>query len=100
MLESMAEAGRTPAALENRPEVMEYLAPYVTAFFKLSDRRTIGFAAPNPISFSDIRAYLDIFPIGDIELFLHLMTEMDAEYLSVKTKKTTTSGGQGKTVKG
>ena len=61
---------------------------YVNAFFRLSDRRTFGFSAPNPISFSDVKSYLDIYPTHDIDLFLYLMTEMDSEYLSVKTKKT------------
>ena len=74
--------GIEPAALENRPEIPDYLELFFNAFIVLSSRRSYAFAGPNPISFADIHAYLERFPAYDDQLFIHLIDAMDTAYLS------------------
>lgn len=42
---------------------------------------------------ADILAYLQIYPTDNVDLFMHLMTQMDAEYLNTKYSKSGNSNG-------
>lgn len=57
---------------------------YINAFYMLSTRRTVGFGSENPISMADIQAYLDMYPTDDVSLFMHLIGQMDIEYITTK----------------
>ena len=63
---------------------------YLEAFFYLSQRRTVGFSAENPISTADIAAYLQLFPTDNVHLFTYLIGEMDSEYLEKRYAKAKT----------
>jgi len=66
------------------------LIEYFEAFYYLSSKRTVGFSAENPISVSDIVAYLQLYPTDNLDLFMCLLQEMDDEYLKVRSKSTPT----------
>ena len=68
---------------------------YLNAFYMLSTRRTIGFSSENPISMADIIAYLQVYPTDDVDLFMHLISQMDIEYITTKY-----GGSSGKTDNG
>ena len=57
---------------------------YINAFYSLSSKRTIGFSSENPISMVDVSAYLQMYPTEDIDRFMHLIGQMDAEYMTTK----------------
>lgn len=59
---------------------------YIKAFDVLSSRRTAGFSI-NPISMSDIKAYLDIFGCEYPEIFIELLIMMDIEFLRYYNSK-------------
>lgn len=78
----MEAKGLEPKSLASRPEVPSFLVEYFEAFWRLSSRRSVGFASENPISTQDILAYIQLYPTDDVDLFMHLIGEMDAEYLT------------------
>lgn len=92
-MESLEEKGIFPQALENKPEIFSYVFEYVEAFYHLSARRTIGFSSENPISMSDIAAYLSLNPTDDPARFVYMIGEMDSEYLTVKYSNKGSSEG-------
>ena len=57
---------------------------YIEAFYSLSSKRSVGFSAENPISTSDIVAYLQLYPTDNVNLFVYLIEQMDIEYLNTK----------------
>lgn len=57
---------------------------YLEAFYSLSSKRSAGFSSENPISTTDIVAYLQLYPTDNIDLFTYLISEMDSEYLQVR----------------
>ncbi len=82
----MEDEGREPKALENRPDIPDYLKEYFKAFYFLSGKRSVGFSSENPISTQDIVAYLELYPTENRELFTFLISEMDTEYLDTRSK--------------
>jgi len=52
-----------------------------SAFLDLGQCRSVGFSSPNPISYSDIRAYMDttLTPLTPIEV--QAIRELDIAYL-------------------
>ena len=72
---------------------------YLEAFYFLSNRRTVGFSAENPISTQDIQSYLSLNPTDNTELFMYLIAEMDHEYLSIKYAKVAKSVDKSSTTK-
>ncbi len=83
----MESKGIDPPALDKKPEIPNYILEYVEAFYHLSARRTIGYSSENPISVSDIDAFLNRHPTDDLVLFEYLMIEMDNAYLVLRSKK-------------
>ena len=53
---------------------------YIKAFKLLSGRRSYGMG-PNPISLRDIGDCIDLYHVEDFEEFIHIICEMDNEYL-------------------
>jgi len=59
---------------------------YLKGYNVLSSCRSIGFGL-NPISMSDIMAYLALFPTYDIEAFVMVVKELDHYELSKKEER-------------
>lgn len=90
MLEAVVvETGRVPAALARAPEVDVEWAWVLRAYQDLSFSRTIGMAS-GPIPVSEIKAYCefsDITSPDEKRVLLHLVRELDIEYLDHESKK-------------
>lgn len=53
------QTGKTPKELETKPFPM--LVQYIwSAFVGLSDGRSAGFSGPNPLSYTEIKAWMDL----------------------------------------
>jgi hypothetical protein len=76
----------TPQALEKAPPYYEWMHPYMEGFFMLSSCRTYGMGA-NPLSMSDILAYIQIYnPYNPLQ-FIRYIKRMDNAYLDAQSKK-------------
>ncbi len=75
-------------AIETYPSVPEVFQEYCTAFVLLSSRRTVGIG-PNPITLTDIKSYIDLYGVPNygVSAFVEMISKMDAEYISLTTKK-------------
>lgn len=83
-MDGLVEQGKNPPALENKPVLPYYLREYYQAFHMLNGSRRLGMVA-GPIPFSEILAYLQIYPTHDVDLFVYLIFAMDAGYLESKS---------------
>lgn len=63
------------------------------SFGLLSARRPIGMAL-GAIPFTDMKAYLELFPWHDYEEFIVYMTRMDNKYLEIQNKKSENKSGK------
>ncbi len=90
-----------PEALRNRPELYPDLEPLMQAFEALSRGRPLvssGFGAElGAISFSEIKAYLDLFPADDPEAFVRLLRVADEAYLRRAAEKRRAAGSHANT---
>jgi hypothetical protein len=75
-----------PQALENAPPYYDWMRPYMEGFFMLSGCRTYGMGA-NPISMSDILAYIQIYTPYNPHQFIRYIKRMDNAYLTTVSKK-------------
>lgn len=73
-----------PQALENKPEIYDYLQYYIEAFYELSLSRTDAFSY---IPFSEIQAYCILFDVGDIEEFVRYIKKMDIFVVNLNSEK-------------
>lgn len=85
-LYDLESSGVSPKALENRPELHDWMKEYLYAFRKLNRTRPMGMGV-NPISLTEIKAYLDLYGASDQEAFIDYILEMDAAFLDVKAKQ-------------
>ena len=69
-----------PAALRTKPDVHEFLEPYCEAFLVLMPCRQAGWGL-GLIPLSEIRAYVTLFEVKDVECFVRLIRAMDRAYL-------------------
>lgn len=76
----MVEDGVDVPALRERPDVGPDIFTYWEGFVALHKSRTSGFG-PNPIQFAEIAAYLALFPVDDVELFVSIVKQLDSEFL-------------------
>lgn len=76
----------TPQALENRPEFFDWMREYFDAFDILSATRTYSMG-PNPISLSEMLAYLSIYGSDDPHRLIQYVLKMDSAYLTAHTEK-------------
>jgi hypothetical protein len=99
----LQEAGQKVPALENKPYLSRWTMPYMEAFNVLSDSRSSGFGGVGPIPLSEIRSYMEIYEIVDIderERFIKMVKALDSEYLAHTRKKLDAKSAQeGKSVK-
>lgn len=73
---STLKTGIIPPALLNRPTLEDGDEEYVTAFMMLNTRRSSGMG-PNPISLTEILAYVQLYEVNEPETFVRVMVEMD-----------------------
>lgn len=59
---------------------------YIKAFNTLSSTRQYGMG-PNPITLTEILAYLTIWDVDDRDEFIHHMLAMDSAFLDAKARK-------------
>ena len=88
-MRSIEERGERVLALEEKPELDGYELWHFKAFKVLSASRQAGFGQ-NPITLSDMLAYMQIHGINDPddrEDFVFFMQEMDDEYIKHVNKK-------------
>lgn len=84
-LEDLEDKGLNPQALNSKPILNDWMQEYIIAFDILSSRRSIGFSL-NPISMSDILAYIQIYSTNDIDSFVKFIIIMDSTFLSYMAK--------------
>lgn len=84
------KAGVQVAALDNAPELDEWLYCYWKAFNELNPTRNISEAGPSGILVSEIVAWLDLNCIPDPESrceFLFYIRQIDIEFLAYSSEK-------------
>ena len=74
----------------NAPTISIWLEPIIKAFSDLSSSRETAWGVA-PIKFSEIKAYIDVFPQQDIERFILLLQATDNEYCKVVNKQNGTT---------
>lgn len=84
LLEIEQATGSTPQALLDKPVLYGHSVEVAMAYNVLAARRSSGFA-PNPISLSDINAYMDRYgePSIPVDVFIDLVGAMDLKYLEL-----------------
>ena len=70
----------------NVPTLTDTEAVYGEAFLALNNSRDTGFGV-GPIKFSEIAAYLSVFPVVDTEAFITLIQIMDATFMELQAAK-------------
>lgn len=75
----------SPPALEKKPELHEWMREYLSAFYILNSTRQYGFG-PNPITLTEMSAYLQLYGASDPESFIEYVLKMDEEFLKVKAE--------------
>lgn len=70
----------------NVPTLTDAEAFYAEAYLTLNNSRDTGFGI-GPIKFSEIAAYLSVFPVGDVDAFVTLIQMMDVEFVGLQVEK-------------
>lgn len=86
-LTSQLKPGETLPFMDRRPRLKDELIPFWDAFFVLSNSRSHTGFGPNPVSFADLKAYLELFEVreeDDIDDFIFFIQLLDGIYLSRK----------------
>lgn len=76
-----------PEPLLDQPTLPEASAATLQAFLDLSQCRSMGYSAPNPITASDILAYIQINPICEPRRFFALVRSLDSVFLAWAEKQ-------------
>ncbi len=79
------DLGKTSSVLENRPLIFNSLLWVWEAFWRLCAARQVG-QGPGPISFSDIRAYCELFKVKNPRHFVSCIQALDAVWLESVSK--------------
>ena len=79
------EAKGIPVRDGEKPYIPPYLQEYYIAFNRLNAKRQYGFGAEQPITLSDIEAYLRLFTTHDTELFVDMIIILDITYIKVQS---------------
>lgn len=85
-LYDLESSGINPKALQNMPVLHDWMKEYLHAFRRLNRTRTYGMSA-NPISLSEIYAYIKLYGVYDQEAFIDYILQMDPVYMEVRAKK-------------
>jgi hypothetical protein len=77
------QIGYKPPQLESPTEFPDPLAHIWSAFCSLNDGRSVGYSSPNPISYQEIKAFMDLTatPLNPIDITA--IKELDKAYLGV-----------------
>jgi len=75
----------SPPALEKKPELYDWMREYLSAFYTLNNTRQYGFG-PNPITLTEMSAYLQLYGASDPESFIEYLMKMDEAFLRVKAE--------------
>ena len=86
VLTQIAKTGKTPAALERKPEVTRWLIPYIEAFDALSSCRPIGMAVGH-ITLSEMKAWCDMTGETDYSFFIKVIQQADRAFIESINKK-------------
>ena len=70
----------------NVPTLTEAESFYGEAYLTLNNSRDTGFGI-GPIKFSEIAAYLSVYPVVDVDAFITIIQLMDAEFLELQAEK-------------
>ena len=91
VLEQRQARGEKVEALDNEPELYPDVQFVWSAFGELSSSRTYGFGHPNPVQIGEIKAWLDLNAVTDLEdrrEIVLLVQAMDRTYLSFAQEQT------------
>ena len=83
-MQQRQDRGERVEALEDIPELYPDVQFVWSAFGELSSSRTYGFGHPNPIQIGEIKAWLDLNAVTDLEdrrEIVLLVQAMDRTYL-------------------
>ena len=83
-LKKRAQKGYDTPSWDNRPKAKQEYAWIFEGFLVLGRKRQCNGMAVNPLSMSDIVAYLDLAGVKDINvrlMFFELVSELDIEFL-------------------
>ena len=58
---------------------------YAEAFVDLNNHRQVGMAV-SPIPFSDIKAYVELHKVTDVEDFIFIISQLDIEYIKISNE--------------
>lgn len=83
-----------PAPLLSQPELPETTAAALHAFLFLSECRSMSYSAPNPITVSDMMAYIVVNPICDALRFFSLVRALDRVFLDWHAAKAKAEAGK------
>ncbi len=82
--------GEIPKALKDRPSLNKWTVQYYSAFNVLSDSRQIGQGGIGPIPLSEMKAYMEMFEVSNLderERFAKMVRALDRVYIKhVNTK--------------
>lgn len=90
LLEIQASTGVTPQGLLEKPALRHDVKDYWEGFWILHNSRGVGFSGPNPISVSEVQAYLCLIEedrMSERLRILRIVQSMDSAYLSHVAKK-------------
>lgn len=95
------KTGKTPQSVTDAPQAVEWAAPILEAFYRLSRYRPLyagfGAAVYGAIPLSEIIAYMDSREIvGSVERleWLEILQALDDEYLTLVNTKETSNGSR------
>ena len=74
------QTGKTPKELENThfPTLVQHIW---SAFVNLSDARTAGFSGPNPLTYTEIQAWMDLTNTQLSARDIEAIKKLDTAYL-------------------
>lgn len=76
--------GEIPKALKDRPSLSKWTVQYYSAFNVLSDSRQIGQGGIGPIPLSEMKAYMEMFEVSNLderERFAKMVRALDRVYI-------------------
>ena len=56
---------------------------YAEAFVDLSNHRQVGMAV-SPLPFNDLKAYIELHNITDVDEFIYMISSLDTEYVKMQ----------------
>lgn len=81
--------GKMPQALQERPEISEWVRHIWSAYIDLDKSRQYGYGHPQPLLTSEIEAYarLHHYSRDDVEALVKQVRKLDSQYFDHLEKK-------------